>query len=288
MDSFFLQIVQKLAEAQIENPRFEARLMFAEVLHCLPSEIFQDTSLTEEENKKVEAMLEQRLQHKPLDKILGHREFYKYEFKVSEDVLSPRPDTEILVENALEILKSIPSAKILDLGCGSGCIIESLLKDLSFASGCAVDISDKALATAKENADNLAVSERIRFVNASWFDTDFVTSVGEKFEMIVSNPPYIPSDDIKTLDREVKEYDPMLALDGGKSGYDSYERIAKIAPQLLHNGGYVLLEAGIGQAEKIADIFMLQGFNLLKIADDLSGIARCVILQKAVAENKNS
>jgi len=288
MESFFIQIVQKLAEAQIENPRLEARLMFAEVLHRSPSEIFQDISLTDEENKKVEAMLEQRLRHKPLDKILGHREFYKYEFKVSEDVLSPRPDTEILVENALEILKSITSAKILDLGCGSGCIIESLLKDLSFASGCAVDISGKALAIAKENADNLAVSERIRFVNAGWFDADFVTKIGDKFDIIVSNPPYIPSDDIKTLDREVKEYDPMLALDGGKSGYESYEQIAKIAPQLLQDGGYVLLEAGIGQAEKIADIFMLKGFKLLKIANDLSGIARCVILQKAVAENKNS
>ncbi|MBQ8481493.1 MAG: peptide chain release factor N(5)-glutamine methyltransferase [Alphaproteobacteria bacterium] len=288
MESFFLQVVQKLAAAQIESPRLETRLMFAEVLHRLPSEIFQDITITEEEKKKVEDMLEQRLKHKPLDKILGHKEFYKYEFKVTEDVLSPRQDTEILVESALEILQNISKAYILDLGCGSGCIIESLLKDLPSARGCAVDISDKALILAAENADNLEISERICFLNASWFDTDFIIKIGEKFDMIVSNPPYIPSADIDTLDTEVKEYDPRLALDGGENGYDSYAQIARIAPRLLQDGGYVLLEAGIGQAEKIADIFIANGLRLRKIVNDLSGIARCVILQKAVAENKNS
>lgn len=288
MSDFFLHMVQSLAAEKIESPRLEARLILAEVLQCRPEEIYQDIMLTSEQQKKAKRMLDQRLRHKPLDKILGHREFYKYDFYVSEDVLSPRPDTEILVEKALEILRSISNVKILDLGCGSGCIIASLLKDLPDAKGCAVDISAKALAVAVKNADALQISKRLRFVMASWFEADFADIIGEKFDMIVSNPPYIPSDDIETLDTEVKDYDPRLALDGGKSGFDSYERIAQTASQLLSERGYVLLEAGVGQAQQIADIYISHGFKLLQLVNDLSGIARCVILQKAVAENKKS
>lgn len=288
MTDFFSQIIQKLVAEKIENPRLEARLMIAEALQCRPEEVYQNTKLTDEQQKKVEFMLEQRLKHKPLDKILGHREFYKYDFKVNEDVLSPRPDTEILLETALEILQDVTEPTILDLGCGSGCIIESLLKEIPQATGCAVDVSAKALAVARQNADSLAVSERLRFVKASWFDDDFTDVVGTKFDMIVSNPPYIPSADIETLDTEVKDYDPLLALDGGNSGYDSYERIAEVTQELLKNNGYILLEAGFGQAQKIADIFAAQEFKLLKIVSDLAGIERCVILQKAVAENKNN
>lgn len=279
MNNLFLQAVQTLAEAQIENPRLETRLIFADVLHCSPSEIFQDISLTSPEIKKINDMLAQRLKHKPLDKILGHREFYKYDFIVNEDVLSPRPDTEILVEAALEILHNISNAKILDLGCGSGCIIETLLKEIPSASGCAVDISANALKIAQKNADNLAVNEHLNFINANWFTDDFTAQIGKKFDMIVSNPPYIPSADIAVLDTEVKDYDPLLALDGGQSGFESYKRIAQIAPKLLNNGGYILLEAGYGQAKQIANIFITQGFDLLKIVNDLSDIERCVVLR---------
>ncbi len=279
MNNLFLQAVQTLAEAQIENPRLETRLIFASVLHCYPSEIFQDISLTSPEIEKINDMLKQRIKHKPLDKILGHREFYKYDFIVNEDVLSPRPDTEILVEAALEILHNISNAKILDLGCGSGCIIETLLKEIPSASGCAVDISANALKIAQKNADNLAVNEHLNFINANWFTDDFTAQIGKKFDMIVSNPPYIPSADIAVLDTEVKDYDPLLALDGGQSGFESYERIAQIAPKLLNNGGYILLEAGYGQAKQIANIFITQGFDLLKIVNDLSDIERCVVLR---------
>lgn len=285
MTDFFLLTVQKLAVAKIESPRLEARLLLAEVLCCKPEEIHQDIILTSKQKEQVEAMLAERLQHKPLDKILGHREFYKYDFKVDENVLSPRPDTEILVEQALDILQNIRKPKILDLGCGSGCIIESLLKDVQSALGVAVDISDKTLAVAKKNADNLELSDRLRFINASWFSSDFAEKIGDRFDIIVSNPPYIPSADIETLDDEVKKYDPLPALDGGESGFESYERIAQIAPELLQNDGIILLEAGYGQAEKIADIFTIYGFELLKIVNDLSGIKRCVILQKPVAES---
>ena len=288
MADYFSQIIQKLAQAKIANPRLEARLLLAEVLRCNPIEIYTGIEVSADTIRKTEVLLEQRLKHKPLDKILGHREFYKYDFTVNEDVLSPRPDTEILAEAALEILQGIPEPKILDLGCGSGCIIETLLKETPQATGCAVDISEKALAVARQNADNLAIGERLRFVNVSWFNPNFTDIIGEKFDMIVSNPPYIPTAEIKGLEVEVKDYDPLLALDGGNSGYDSYEQIAQTAPELLKNGGYILLESGFGQAQKIADIFTAQGLKLLEIVNDLAGIERCVILQKAVAENKNN
>lgn len=288
MADYFSETVQKLAVAKIENPRLETRLLFAEVLKCKPSEIYAGIKLSEEDTVKINALVQQRLRHKPLDKILGHREFYKYDFMVNEDVLSPRPDTEILLEVALEILQNLPQANILDLGCGSGCIIESLLKENPEARGVAVDKSDKALAVAKKNAVNLEIGTCLRFIKADWFTDDFASALNDKFDMIVSNPPYIPSEDIEALEPEVKDYDPLMALDGGKTGFESYMRIAEIAPELLNDNGFILLEAGAGQAQKIAGIFTAHGFNLSKIVDDLSGIARCVILQKAVAENKKS
>lgn len=288
MADYFFSIVQRLAAEKIENPRAEARLLLAEVLKCSPSEIYSEIEVSAEIISKTEALLKQRLQHKPLDKILGHREFYKYDFKVNEDVLSPRPDTEILLESALEILQNMSAANILDLGCGSGCIIESLLKEKINACGVAVDISERALAVARKNAINLEIGSRLQFMKADWFTSDFTNAFKDRFDMIVSNPPYIQSEDIETLDPEVKNYDPRFALDGGESGYDSYLRIAEVAPELLKDNGYILLEAGQGQAQKIADIFIAHGLTLHKIVNDLSGIARCVILQKAVAENKKS
>ena len=288
MADYFSTMVQRLAAAKIENPRLESRLLLAEVLHCKPSEIYAGIDISDANMRKTEALLERRLQHKPLDKILGHREFYKYDFAVNEDVLSPRPDTEILLESALAILSDIPTANILDLGCGSGCIIESLLKEMPQACGVAVDISDKALAVAKKNADSHTIGTRLQFIKADWFADNFIDAFKDKFDMIISNPPYIPSADIENLEPEVKNYDPRLALDGGESGYDSYMRIAEVAPELLKDDGYILLEAGQGQAQKIVDIFASHGFAMRKTVNDLSGIARCVILQKAVAESKNS
>lgn len=281
MADFFLSTVNALTNAKISSPRLEARLLLAKVLNCAAQEIYRDVVLNKEQQTQLDTLIKQRLRHKPLDKILGFREFYKYTFKVDENVLSPRPDTEILLEQALEVLQNIRAPKILDLGCGSGCIIESLLKELPNASGCAVDISEKALVVAKENAKTLQVSGRLRFINADWFASDFILKINHKFDVIVSNPPYIPSAKVETLDAEVKNYDPRQALDGGKSGYDSYVRIAQILPELLNDNGFVFLEAGAGQAKKIADIFKKQGFKLLKIVKDLAGIERCVVLYKS-------
>lgn len=285
MADFFSETVAKLAQAKISSPRLEAREIFAYVLQKDASEIYSGCAVNSEQKQKIETLLNKRLQHCPLDKIIGKKGFYKYDFISSEDVLSPRPETEILVEQALELLPAEQAFEILDLGTGSGCIIESILAECPQGQGTAVDVSGKALAVAKQNAEMLKIGNRLNFINAGWFDADFLSNFTTRFDLIVTNPPYIPQDDIASLAPEVKEYDPLLALSGGQSGYESYEKIAELAPALLKNNGYILIEVGAGQARKIAELFENQGFSLQKIVSDLAGIERCVILQKKVAQS---
>ena len=280
MDNLFAKIMYDLAAAGVESPRLETRLLLAAAKNCNPAEIFTDTSLNEEQERLVQQMAEQRVAHKPLDKILGHREFYKADFDVDGNVLSPRPDTEILVEKALQYMPST-AYTILDLGTGSGCIIESILLERPKVYGVAVDVSAAALQVAQKNALKLRVEKRLKLIEADWFNLNFTQKIGQKFDVIVTNPPYIPTKDIDALEPEVREYDPRKALDGGADGFESYKRIAELVPDLLNDGGYVLIEAGVGQAGKIADLFRQSGLKLIEIADDLSGIARCVVLQKA-------
>ena len=284
MADFFSEIVAELAQAQISCPRLEARELFAFVQHKDASEIYAGCPVSQAEKEQISALVQKRLDHFPLDKIIGLKGFYKNEFLCNEDVLSPRPETEIIVEKALSLLPPQTQTNVLDLGTGSGCIIESILAENQQWRGTAVDASEKALQTARRNAARLQQENRLQFIKASWFDTDFLAHFPQKFEIIVTNPPYIPLADIEQLEPEVKDHDPMLALSGGESGFDSYKRIAELAPQLLQNSGWILIEAGAGQAREIAGIFAEHGLSLHKIVTDLAGIERCVILQKKVAQ----
>lgn len=279
MSGIFEQTIQILATAGIESPRLEARLMLAAACGCTAAEIFSDITLKAPQKRLLNSLIKQRLQHKPLDKILGHRAFYKSDFAVSEDVLSPRPDTEILVEEALNLI-SDKAVNILDLGTGSGCIIESILLENKSAHGTAVDISAASLQIAERNAVNLKVANRLEFIQADWFDADFMQHFTATFDLIVSNPPYIPTADIALLAPEVKDHDPLYALDGGSDGLSSYRRIAEIAPMLLNSHGYVLLEAGINQAQPIVDIFQNAGFKHCNTVADLGGIERCIVMRR--------
>lgn len=269
------ELIKSLIAAHITSPRLEADIILKNAAPQYPE-------ISEDEKKIAREMLNRRLNHEPLDKIIGIKEFYKYRFKVSSDVLSPRPDTELLVEKALRLIPTDKPCRILDLGTGSGCILISLLKEFPNATGVGVDKSSAALEIAAENAKNLEITNCVEFINQSWNDIKWEN----KFDIIVSNPPYIPSEEIKALDDEVKNYDPLLALDGGKSGFDCYNEIAKIAPSIMQDNAYILLEVGYNQAELVADIFQKQNLKLVEIAKDLANINRCVILKKEVA-NKN-
>jgi len=268
------EIISALVKGGIPSPRLETDIILKSAAPNYPA-------MNAKEEQRTREYLARRLAHEPLDKIIGKKEFYKSVFKVSDKVLSPRPDTEILVEKALELLSEDKPAEILDLGTGSGCILLSLLKERKFATGVGVDVSKEALAVAQENAESLGVKARVTFINKSWLEDDFINGT---FDMVVSNPPYIPSTEIEALDEEVKTYDPRTALDGGSDGLKCYRDIAEVMYPLLKEGGYLLLEVGYNQARDVAGIFTQKHLKLIEIAKDLSDIERCVILKKSVAK----
>lgn len=264
------EIISSLVDKKIPSPRLETDIILK---HAAPN--YPEISKAEENLART--MLHRRLQNEPLDKIIGKKEFFKSVFEVNSDVLSPRPDTEILVEGALELIPEDKSLNVLDLGTGSGCILLSLLSERPQCVGIGIDASLKAIKTAMRNAKNLNLTARTSFVNKSWEEEGFVN---ETYDIIVSNPPYIPTEDIAELETEVKNYDPLTALDGGKDGLECYRQIAKITPLILKKSGYILLEVGYNQAKSVEEIFQNQGLKPVKMLKDLAGINRCVILKK--------
>ena len=276
MTTSFGDLVSSLSTLGIDSPRLEARMMLADVLNVDINVIGADISVDGEQEAEVKQMLARRMKHEPLDKILGIKEFYKSSFVVNSDVLSPRPDSEILVEEAIKIAKQNNLDKIIEFGVGSGCLILSILQDVPQMSGLGFDKSEKALEIAKQNAKRLGLESRVNFEKFDYFNDE----TEAKTSLIISNPPYIPTSDIDELDEEVKKYDPFMALDGGEDGYVHYRRIAEIAPLILEDGGYILLEGGIGQADMIAEIFEDKGLKPVAKVCDLSGIERCIILKK--------
>ncbi|MBE7081958.1 MAG: peptide chain release factor N(5)-glutamine methyltransferase [Clostridiales bacterium] len=228
-------------------------------------QVYTDDLVVPKDIDKINQIVSERISGRPLWYCIGNTDFYGYIIKVDERVLIPRPETEILVENALKHINS--TTKVLDLCTGSGAIAIAI-KKVSDASVCAVDISDGALELASQNAkDNNA---DIKFIKSNMFDS----LVGEKFDVIISNPPYIMSKDILTLQCEVKDFEPHLALDGGEDGFDFYKIIANNVKDYLTDNGVVLLECGINQAQEIKN--MLVGFNNVEIIKDYNGIERIV------------
>lgn len=273
--------LQYLNEHGVEVSLFELKLLMADVLDIDVGNLrFCNIELSEDQLSKFEKYIEMKKNFWPIDKILGKKSFYKLDFEVNCDVLSPRYDTEILIEETVNLFNKNDSINILELGTGSGCIIISLLDEYKNAKAVGVDISDKALTITKHNAIKNHVFDRLNLINASWFDKDIDTKINKKFDIIISNPPYIPSNDIKNLDNEVKNFDPLIALDGGEDGLRDYRKICDLAKKLLNNNGFLVFEAGINQATDIIQIAQLHNLKFVKIAKDLGGIERCVILKK--------
>lgn len=272
-----LALVKQAADilTNSETARLDAEYLMADVLGCRRMELpLKTTELTVVEATKFAGYLERRKTGEPVAHILGTQEFWSLEFKVTPATLIPRPDTETLVEVALKHLAGQPEGTVLDLGTGSGCILLSLLSELPEYQGMGIDQSLDALAVARENAVNLQLSERAIFLESDWFSA--VETPEDGFSAIVSNPPYIPSADIEGLMEDVRDFEPLSALDGGEDGLDPYHTIAEGAFERLGSGGLLAVELGIHQAEDVAAIFTKAGFSKVEIINDLAGIGRVV------------
>lgn len=215
----------------------------------------------------------------PVAYILGVQEFWSLEFEVSPETLIPRADTETLVEVSLKVLAPIENPKVLDMGTGTGCILLSLLHERTDAYGVGADVNASAVALAERNADRLGVADRTTFVQSDWFDELVVPDDG--FDLITSNPPYIPAPDIAGLMPDVREYEPISALEGGSDGLDAYRIITKQAPAYLKAGGNLAVEIGIGQSGDVIALFEAAGFKNVAVNADLAGLERVIIGKKS-------
>jgi release factor glutamine methyltransferase len=223
------------------------------------------------------AAIDRRVAREPLSHILGHREFWSLDFRVDGSVLDPRPDSETLVEAGLAALAERDRPwRLLDLGTGSGCLLLALLKELPAATGVGVDRSPAALRIAADNADRLGLSGRARFASGDW-----AVGLAGEFDLILCNPPYIPSHAIAELAPEVALYEPRLALDGGPDGLACYRRLAPQLGPLAAPGGSIVLELGEGQANTVAGLMEGAGLTVGGVKRDLTGRARALVLQPA-------
>jgi release factor glutamine methyltransferase len=241
-----------------------------------------DERLTAEQLRSYRALVERRASGEPLQYITGEQEFYGLDFEVTPDVLIPRPETELLVETALEILKGTDSPRLCDVGTGSGCIAVALTHTRTDARAVALDVSPAALEVAARNAARNGVAERINFLVSDCFDALASEEYGEtRFDLIASNPPYIDEDDLEGLQREVREHEPRLALTPGGDGLSVIRRLISEAPRYLKPGGHLLIEIGFDQHERVAALIVPSVWTLLDIRRDLQGIPRTVALRLA-------
>jgi release factor glutamine methyltransferase len=272
---------KRLQAAGVADPLLDARLLIGEVIAFSLTDFVMkpDRPLTQEEQARIASMIERRAGGEPVHRILGHREFHGLDLLLSKDTLEPRPDTEVLVDTLLPALKEAVShkgsARILDLGTGTGAICLALLKECPDATGIGSDISTGALETAAKNASRNGLETRFEIMQSDWFE-----KISGRFDIIVSNPPYIRSDIVTTLDREVRHHDPMAALDGGQDGLAPYRLIAADAGRFLVENGIVGVEIGFDQRLDVSTIFASNGFSLVEAVKDYGGNDRVLIFRR--------
>lgn len=271
-------VCERLEKAGIENTRFEARLLLCHVLGVETQILigYPERDISQDDMKRLETLLKRREGREPMSHILGEREFWSLPFKVTKDTLTPRPDSETLIEAVLHhIPDMMRNLRVLDLGTGTGCLLLSVLSEYQQARGLGVDISPAALEVAKENARNLGLESRSDFRLGDW-----CAGISEKFDLILSNPPYIALSDKEMLAPEVVQFEPYSALFAGPDGLDDYRKLALALVDVLYEDGLAVLEIGINQGDAVSELMENVGFCVLERPKDLSGIERCVIIRK--------
>ena len=270
------KITKILAEGGIETNSLDARIILKEIFNFDEKELILNSDLILSESKisKVQKIITRRLSFEPVSKIFGKRDFYNSTFSISDDVLDPRPETENIVEIANNFILEKGYESFIDLGTGSGCIILSILKENKNLTAVGVDISIDAINIAKKNSKDMNLEKRSSFLVSNW-----LSSIYSSYDLIISNPPYIPSDEIITLSKTVKNFDPLISLDGGQDGLKCYKEIAQDINRVINKNGRVILEIGYNQAHDVIKIFESKEFKLLKIYNDINGLNRILTFE---------
>jgi release factor glutamine methyltransferase len=268
---------QRLHEAAVVEARREAGSLLAHVLGRDRSFLIAHTNdaLTDEEWETFQSLTKRRAAGEPLQYITGHQEFFKLNFEVTPEVLIPRPETELIVETALELWRDDPQPYFADIGTGSGCIAVSLLHELPAARAMATDVSPEALRVARRNAEQHGVEDCLELLESDCFSA---VPVRGSFSLIVSNPPYVADDELKSVQREVR-YEPRAALAAGPDGLSVIRRLLAEARPFLRSGGYFVFEIGFGQSEAVEQLIDPRVWKLREIRADLQGIPRTFVLQ---------
>ena len=276
--------ILKLRNIGIETANLDCRLLLSETLDRYePIYNHQNIYVSENEIKKFQNLIQQRLSGKPVSRIINKRSFWKKEFELNDATLDPRSDSETLVESVTEYYPDkLEFLKIIDLGSGTGCLGLSLLDEYSCSEVSFFDTSKKSLEMVKTNAQNFDLLERSKYINLDWNVRDWDKKLMKiennlKYDIAISNPPYIPTNEIKTLIKEVKKYDPFIALNGGKDGLDSYRSILPKLISLIKSNGKIFLEIAEGQENCVTKIALEHGLLLKEHKKDLSGVTRVLV-----------
>ncbi len=272
LGDLYRDVRARLRAAGLDTPDLDARLLISHALGCAPDDVVLKPDMPAVPNAALDDALARRLKREPVSKITGLREFYGLAFVVNADVLDPRPDTETLIDEARKYLK--PGMRILDLCTGSGAILSVLLTLEPAATGIAADISDRALAVAAENFRRHAIDSRVQIVAGNYLE-----SVTGRFDLIVCNPPYIESAVIKSLDDDVRLYDPLLALDGGDDGLTPYRIVFPQIRRYMNDGARALFEIGAAQGVDVTRLAQNAGLNVIRVAKDLGSKDRVVVIE---------
>lgn len=271
-------LAQRFERAGIEEPSADARILVAFAVGVTPVFLRMHPDFTIEPDilNKIEAFADRRVKHEPVSKIIETRGFWRLDFKVTKDVLDPRPDSETLIDETLKLFPDKAAAlRVLDLGTGSGCLAQALLCEYGNARAVGFDASDAALKIAAENAASNRLTERFETKSGSWDDPDWFGDLGQ-FDLVISNPPYIAESERSDLAPEVVNFDPERALFAGADGLDAYRKIVPALPFLLRDGGVFVAEFGKGQHDAVREIVKAAGLDFHAFGIDLGGVARCL------------
>ena len=266
-----------LEKYNIKSAKLDSEILLSKVINEERGFILlnQNNNLKKKQFDNFKVLISQRSKGKPIAHLVGKKDFWNSEFKINNNVLVPRPDTELIIEEVLKLTKNKKKLKLLDIGVGSGCILLSILNEKKDFYGVGIDISKKCVDLSKINAFNLGIKNRIKF-----FKTDVDNFNYGKYDLIVANPPYINQIDLKNLDKEVIDFEPKLSLDGGLDGLSVIRKVVKKASELIKIKGTFILEIGFDQKERVKKILKNKGFYINKVLKDYSNNDRCIISTK--------